>query len=44
MKQKSLLRDRKESMMYNPNGSVTTNFVRHEDALKIIVNYIRDAK
>ncbi|MTE02744.1 hypothetical protein [Lactobacillus johnsonii] len=26
------------------NGSVTTNFVRHEDALKIIVNYIRDAK
>lgn len=26
------------------NGSVTTNFIRHEDALKIIVNYIRDVK
>lgn len=28
----------------NFNESVTTNFIRHEDALKIIVNYIRDAK
>lgn len=28
----------------NLNESVTTNFIRHEDALKIIVNYIRDAK
>lgn len=28
----------------NFDESVTTNFVRHEDALKIIVNYIRDAK
>lgn len=26
------------------NESVTTSFIRHEDALKIIVNYIRDAK
>lgn len=28
----------------NFNESVTTNFIRHEDGLKIIVNYIRDAK
>ena len=28
----------------NFNESVTTNFIRHEDTLKIIVNYIRDAK
>lgn len=28
----------------NFDESVTTNFIRHEDALKIIVNYIRDAK
>lgn len=28
----------------NFNESVTTNFIHHEDALKIIVNYIRDAK
>ena len=28
----------------NFNESLTTNFIRHEDALKIIANYIRDAK
>ena len=28
----------------NFNESVTTNFICHEDTLKIIVNYIRDAK
>ncbi len=26
------------------NGSATTNFIRHEDALKIIVNHIKNSE